>query len=108
PPFGRASWLLRFGPMQSQFPPAAVVRQTLIRHCYDERRSCFRSAPSLSVVAMTTPQFMPGILRWGEFREQFNEGLDAGNCAGERRRGSTFAEASDPGGSRNGSTEMRS
>jgi hypothetical protein len=31
---------------------------------------------------VTTPQFMPGILRWGEFREQFNEGLDAGNCAG--------------------------
>jgi hypothetical protein len=64
------------------FPPAAVVRQTLIRHCYDERRSCFRSAPSLSVAAVTTPQFMPGILRWGEFREQFNESSDAGNCAG--------------------------
>ncbi|MGC2768186.1 MAG: hypothetical protein WB607_21970, partial [Candidatus Acidiferrum sp.] len=44
--------------------------------------SCFRSAPSLSVVAVTTLQFMPGILRWGEYREQFNEGLDAGNCAG--------------------------
>jgi hypothetical protein len=64
------------------FPLRAVVRQTLIRHCYDERRSCFRSAPSLSVVAVTTPQFMPGILRWGEYREQFSEGLDAGNCAG--------------------------
>jgi hypothetical protein len=61
------------------FPLRPVVRQTLIRHCYDERRSCFRSAPSLSVAALTTPQFMPGILRWGEFREQFNEGLDAGN-----------------------------
>ena len=23
---------------------------------------------------------MPGILRWGEFRGRFNEGLDAGNC----------------------------
>jgi hypothetical protein len=38
--------------------------------------------PSLSVVAVTTLQFMPSILRWSEFREQFNEGLDAGNCAG--------------------------
>ena len=30
------------------------------------------------------------------------------SSSGERRRGSPFAEASDPGGSRNGSTEMRS
>jgi len=39
------------------------LRPSLIRHSYDERRSCFRSAPLLSVVAVTTPQFMPGILR---------------------------------------------
>jgi hypothetical protein len=24
---------------------------------------------------VTTPQFMPGILRWGGFREQFNDRL---------------------------------
>jgi hypothetical protein len=31
--------------------------------------------PSLSVVAVTTPQFMPGILRWSEFREQLKRRL---------------------------------
>jgi hypothetical protein len=38
--------------MQSYFHSAAVVRQTLIRHSKDERRSCFRSARSLSVEAV--------------------------------------------------------
>jgi hypothetical protein len=52
------------------FPLRPSFVKRLIRHSYDERRSCFRSAPSVSVVAVTTPQFMPGILRWGEFREQ--------------------------------------
>jgi hypothetical protein len=50
----------------------------LIRHCHDERRSCFRSAPSLSIVAVSTPQFMPGILRWGEFHEQFTKAWTQG------------------------------